>query len=181
MLSYVTRRVLYMFLTLFAVTLVGFLIIQLPPGDYLTNVVEELRNSGADVDEAMLASLTRQYGLDQPVHVQYAKWMWNFVQGNFGRSFEWNQPVKELIGDRMALLGTAVGDIRFQVDLVGSTLGAGDAPGSGAQAFLTGGFGNKWLGPDLLANNGYLEDAANNAGFFLDVMTSPAWNVGIGG
>ena len=81
------------------------------------------------------------------------------------------------IGDRMALLNTAAGDIKFQVDVVASNLGAADAVGSGAQAFLPGGFGNGWLGPDLVANNGFLQDAADNARFFLDVMTSTAWNV----
>jgi hypothetical protein len=81
------------------------------------------------------------------------------------------------LGNRMVLRGTSVGDIKFQVDLLASTLKMNQAPGSGAQAFLTGGFGNAWLGTDVTANQGFLQDPQANAGFFLDVMTSSAWNI----
>lgn len=70
MTSYIIRRFLYMIITLLAVSVVAFIIIQLPPGDYLTTLVENLRASGVEVDEEMVRSLEKQYGLDLPLHAQ---------------------------------------------------------------------------------------------------------------
>jgi len=83
--------------------MVAFIIIQLPPGDFLTSYVTTLRASGFTVDETTLDSLKRQYGLDLPVYRQYLKWIWNMLHGDFGRSFQWNQPVSKLIGERLPL------------------------------------------------------------------------------
>ena len=87
--------------TLILISLVSFIIIQLPRGDFLTSYIAQLAASGEAVDQSTIASLRVRYGLDQPIAVQYLKWIWGFIQGDFGQSFEWNQPVRRLIGDRL--------------------------------------------------------------------------------
>jgi peptide/nickel transport system permease protein len=107
MLQFAVRRMLYMVLTLFIVSILSFVIIQLPPGDYLTTVVTNMRASGEVVDEAILAAMEQRYGLNQPIHVQYWKWISGILlRGDFGQSFEWNQPVSALIWGRLALTFT---------------------------------------------------------------------------
>jgi len=103
MLSYVIRRCFYMIIILLAVSVVSFIIIQLPPGDYLTNLVESLKAKGVQVSEEQVLSLQRQYGLGLPLYIQYFKWMWNMLHGNLGHSFQWNRPVSELIAERLPL------------------------------------------------------------------------------
>jgi peptide/nickel transport system permease protein len=89
--------------TLIAISIISFTIIQLPPGDFLTTYVAQLTASGETVDQAELESLRTRFGLDQPMYIQYLKWAWNFIHGDFGHSFEWNKPVSELIGERLGL------------------------------------------------------------------------------
>jgi peptide/nickel transport system permease protein len=89
--------------TLFVVSVISFLIIQLPPGDYLTSYIAALGETGETVDEAQAAALRARYALDDPVFVQYVKWFGGLFRGNFGMSFEWNRPVRELIGERILL------------------------------------------------------------------------------
>ncbi len=103
MLSYVIRRFLYMVIILLVVSVVAFIIIQLPPGDYLTSYIMQLKISGQVVDEAQIASLERQYGLNLPIYFQYFKWMWGMLHGDLGRSFQWNKPVSDLIAERLPL------------------------------------------------------------------------------
>ena len=88
---------------LIVVSIISFTIIQLPAGDYLTSLIAELESSGDMVDMQVIESLNTRYGLDRPMVVQYWIWISNFVQGDMGISFEANRPVKELIGDRLAL------------------------------------------------------------------------------
>ena len=102
MLGYILRRIAYMIPTLFGISLVAFLIIQLPPGDYLTSMVANMENNGQTVDPNQLAALREQYGFDQPIYVQYAKWIYGIVtRGDFGQSFQWSQPVSALIWGRL--------------------------------------------------------------------------------
>ena len=101
--AYIARRVLYMLMILLMVSVVGFVLIQLPPGDYLTTVIQGLKSRGVQVDAAMIRSLEQYYGLDQPIYTQYARWMWNMLHGDFGRSFQWNKPVSALIAERLPL------------------------------------------------------------------------------
>jgi peptide/nickel transport system permease protein len=103
MLKYIIRRVLLMIPTLFAISVVSFIIIQLPPGDYVTSYVARLAEMGDLVDEATMQSLRDRYGLDQPAYVQYYRWMINMARGDFGRSMEWGRPVKELLMARLPL------------------------------------------------------------------------------
>lgn len=88
---------------LFVVSIVSFILIQLPPGDFLTTQVTLLRASGTDVSQEQIESLTRRYGLDLPLHQQYFKWFGGVLRGNFGQSFQYNEPVANLIGERLAL------------------------------------------------------------------------------
>ncbi|MEA3345747.1 MAG: ABC transporter permease [Chloroflexota bacterium] len=97
------RRVMLFIPTLIMVSIVAFILIQLPPGDYVTAYAATLAASGEHVDEAMLAALRKRYGLGQPIYVQYAKWMWSMLHGDFGVSFEWNKPVGEMIWSRLFL------------------------------------------------------------------------------
>ena len=115
MLNYFLRRSFYLLLTLALVSVVAFVLIQLPPGDYLTTYVIQLENQGSTVSEAELAGLRRQFGLDQPVMVQYLRWIWNIVsRGNFGRSLLWNVAVSELIWERMGwTMVVALGSLMF--------------------------------------------------------------------
>jgi peptide/nickel transport system permease protein len=104
MLQYAVRRLMYMIPTLIVISIVAFLIIQLPPGDYLTAMVAQLRMQGEFVEDDELIALQRRYGLDQPIYVQYFKWISGILlRGDFGHSFQWNRPVSDLIWQRLAL------------------------------------------------------------------------------
>jgi peptide/nickel transport system permease protein len=102
MVIYIIRRILYMIPTLFAISLVVFFIIQLPPGDYLTTLVAALSSQGETVNQDAILALEERYGLDQPWYVQYFYWMRNILlHFDFGNSFEYNRPVTDLIGQRL--------------------------------------------------------------------------------
>jgi len=103
MLQYILRRILYMIPTLILISVVSFIIIQLPPGDFLTSYIAQLSQTGETVDEATIAALKKRYGLDQPYYVQYFMWVKGMFQGDFGQSFEWNRPVSQLIWERLGL------------------------------------------------------------------------------
>ncbi|RLE06619.1 ABC transporter permease [Candidatus Aerophobetes bacterium] len=103
MLYYLIRRLVYMLIILWVLSVVSFIIIQLPPGDFVTSYMTQLARSGQQVDEAVLAALRKRYGLDLPIYAQYFKWMWNLLHGDLGWSFIFNKPVAKLIGERLAL------------------------------------------------------------------------------
>jgi len=103
MLQYIIQRLLLMTITLVAVSLVSFVIIELPPGDYVTAYAATLASSGDSVDQARLDSLRKQFGLDLPIYQRYLKWTWDILHGDFGYSFVWNKPVSELIWERIGL------------------------------------------------------------------------------
>ena len=103
MVTYIIRRLLGMIPTLFFVSVVTFIIVNLPPGDFMTSLQALAASSGSGADQATMDNLRRQYGLDQPLYIQYFKWIGGFIQGDFGYSFEWKRPVRELIGSRLML------------------------------------------------------------------------------
>lgn len=103
MLGYVVRRILLMLPTLVAISVLVFVIIQLPPGDYLESHIAELQSQGESVDQQKIAFLRQHYGLDKPVWQQYLVWVWGMLQGDFGYSFEYNLPVNDVVGDRLFL------------------------------------------------------------------------------
>jgi peptide/nickel transport system permease protein len=104
MFSFIIRRLLRMVPQLFLISILAFVIIQLPPGDYLTEYLNRLRSTGATIDEAEVERFTQMYGLDRPMYMQYLKWIGGVVtELDFGYSFDWQKPVKEVIGGRMVL------------------------------------------------------------------------------
>ena len=103
MLRYVVHRVLVMIPTLIVISVLVFTIIQLPPGDYLTTMVNELQAQGENVNQERVAYLREQYGLDRSVVEQYVYWVWGMLHGDMGHSFEHDKPVNEVVGDRMYL------------------------------------------------------------------------------
>jgi len=100
-LAYLSRRALLAVFTVWAISVLSFAIIQLPPGDYVTSYIAQMASSGSVVSEEEAQNLRIQYGLGQPIYVQYLKWMRLVVVGNFGMSMEWRRPVAEVIGDRL--------------------------------------------------------------------------------
>lgn len=103
MITYIARRLLAMIPTLLLVSILTFIIIQLPPGDFMTSLQALAASSGSGADQAAMDNLRHLYGLDQPVPIQYFKWISGFVRGDFGYSFEWRCPVRDLILGRLAL------------------------------------------------------------------------------
>jgi peptide/nickel transport system permease protein len=104
MLRFLVTRFLWMVPSLFVISFLAFVLIQLPPGDYVTTYIATLAASNEVVDQNQAADLRQRFGLDQPMIVQYWKWITGILlRGDFGLSFEWQQPVSELIWERMAL------------------------------------------------------------------------------
>jgi len=103
MLAYTAHRILIMVPTLLAISFVVFVIIQLPPGDYLETYIAELQSQGEAVDPQKIQFLREQYGLDRPFMEQYALWVWGLLHGDMGYSFEHSLPVREVVGDRLWL------------------------------------------------------------------------------
>jgi peptide/nickel transport system permease protein len=103
MFAYTVRRLITMVPTLIAISVIIFVIIQLPPGDYLSTYVAELAAQGEGVNDERIAYLREKYGLDEPLWRQYLMWAGGLLQGDLGYSFEYQLPVSELIGDRLLL------------------------------------------------------------------------------
>ena len=100
--KYLLRRLAIMLVSLIVMSFISFVIIELPPGDYLTMQINQLRLSGEKVDEARIDALKVQYGYGQPFMVRYYKWVKGIVtRGDFGRSWQWNEPVVRLILQRL--------------------------------------------------------------------------------
>jgi peptide/nickel transport system permease protein len=103
MLAFILRRLFYAAIMLVLVSFVSFIVIQLPPGDFLTQKIAELQARGDRSAELRIDEYRARYGLDRPLLTQYWIWVTNFVRGDFGESFEYERPVAELIGQRFAL------------------------------------------------------------------------------
>jgi peptide/nickel transport system permease protein len=103
MLRYLIRRLITMAVTLVVISMLVFVIIKLPPGDYLTTYIEELKAQGESVDQARIAFLRERYGLDRPTYLQYWDWATGLLRGDLGWSFEYDQPVSQVMGDRLFL------------------------------------------------------------------------------
>ena len=104
MIRYIVRRLVYAVLTVIGISMVSFVIIQLPPGDFLTSVIKQMTLTQGDVTQAQIAAMREQYGLDDPMVVQYWHWITGIVLHlDFGHSFVWNQPVADLIWERVPM------------------------------------------------------------------------------
>ncbi|MEH6578371.1 MAG: ABC transporter permease [Amphritea sp.] len=100
---YLLKRLAVMIPTLIVISMLVFIIIQLPPGDYLESHIAELESQGETIDPKQIQFLREEYGLDKPAWEQYLVWITGFVQGDLGFSFEYNLPVTEVVGDRVVL------------------------------------------------------------------------------
>ncbi|MCO6452304.1 MAG: ABC transporter permease [Caldilineales bacterium] len=100
---YIAKRLIILPILLFIFTIIAFLLIQAPPGDFVTSYVAELSASGSSVDRAQIEALRELYGLDQPLYIQYFKWMSRILRGDLGVSLDWKKPISELIGERLML------------------------------------------------------------------------------
>jgi peptide/nickel transport system permease protein len=104
MIPYIIKRILTIIPIVFVISLITFSIIQLPPGDYATVYISQLREEGQRLSTAEISKIREDLGLDQPTIVQYGKWISGIVlRGDFGYSFGWNMKVTALIGDRIFL------------------------------------------------------------------------------
>jgi peptide/nickel transport system permease protein len=114
MLRYVVQRLGIMIPTLILISFLVFVVIQAPPGDYLSTYIEELRSQGAAVDPARIAAIRAEYGLDKPFIVQYLTWVGGLLRGDMGYSFEYGLPVSQLVGDKLLLtMIVSIGTILF--------------------------------------------------------------------
>ena len=103
MFNYILRRLGYMAITLVIVTIVGYIIIELPPGSYVESEVQRLRQQGGNLTQTQIDALYRRYGLDQPSYVRFWLWISGFVRGDFGMAFQYNLPVSTVIWGRLGL------------------------------------------------------------------------------
>ncbi|MBZ0295673.1 MAG: ABC transporter permease [Anaerolineae bacterium] len=102
MLSYISRRFVYMLISMMLLSFVSFLIIELPPGDFAEMTVRSLEVSGTRVDEGLIDQLKERYGYDKPFMERYVTWITDILaRQDFGIAMLWNKPVSELITDRL--------------------------------------------------------------------------------
>ena len=114
MLGYLIRRLLYAIMAIWAVSIISFFIINLPPGDYVSSYIAQLAIQGSMIQAEEADNLREFYGLNRPMYVQYFKWMNQIRQGNLGFSFEFGLPVNDVIGERLLLtMLLAVGTVVF--------------------------------------------------------------------
>src|SRR5207237_1425158 len=103
MLGYLVHRILIMIPTLIAISLLIFIIIHLPPGDYFSTYIAELQSQGEKANLAKIAFLEAQYGFDRPLWEQYLYWVFGLLHGDMGYSFLYDMPVNKVVGDRLFL------------------------------------------------------------------------------
>ncbi len=104
MVAYIIRRIIYIIPVLFLISLISFLVIQAPPGDYLTSQMERLEQQYGSAVREQIATLRKRYGLGEPLHIQYFKWISNIIlRGDFGRSFAEERSVRDILRTRIPL------------------------------------------------------------------------------
>lgn len=104
MLVYIIRRLIMLIPILFLVSLIAFFVIELPPGDWASTYVSQLRTSGIELSDQEAQRISQTYGFDQPTYVRYLKWIQGIVlHGDFGWSFQWGRPVNEVLAERLPI------------------------------------------------------------------------------
>ncbi|GHV65247.1 peptide ABC transporter permease [Spirochaetia bacterium] len=104
MLKYLIKRLCGCVVMIAILSLVTFVVIDLPQGDFLSTYIGTMQASGRTVDQAEIDQLVIQYGLDQPLMVKYVNWIKGIItRGDFGRSFSWNRSVRDILAERMPL------------------------------------------------------------------------------
>lgn len=101
MLPFILKRLALMVPTMLVISVIVFVVIQLPPGDFLDTLASQLASQGEGLNDSQITLLRERYGLEQPLVIQYFKWVANIVTAlDFGQSFEWNKSVLEVIAPR---------------------------------------------------------------------------------
>lgn len=115
MLRFISRRLLQMIPMLIMISIISFIIIQLPPGSYLHTMIAQMHAAGEEINHELIEAIKARYSLDAPAHIQYFNWMKGIItRGDFGYSFEWEKPVSLLIWERLALtLAVSVSSLLF--------------------------------------------------------------------
>ncbi len=103
MARFILQRLMLLPLLMVIFSIMVFVIVEAPPGDFLTSYIATLSSSGSSIGAEQVEALRAQYGLDQPLYVQYVKWMGNLLQGDLGLSLEYQRPNSELIGEQLVL------------------------------------------------------------------------------
>jgi peptide/nickel transport system permease protein len=113
MVRFIAFRILLMIPTMIVISIISFIIIQLPPGDFLSSLVSQIQGSGQNVSPEAVQALEDRYGVGKPMWEQYLIWMRNILlHGDFGTSFEYNRPVSDMIGSRLGwTVGISVGSL----------------------------------------------------------------------
>lgn len=101
MIEYIIRRLLYTGVSVIILSMVVWFVIQLPPGDFLSVYISRIEQEAGGLDKEQVEALRRYWGLDGTPVQQYWRWITRFARGDMGRSFEWNQPVANLIKQRL--------------------------------------------------------------------------------
>lgn len=102
MVTYILRRLAVMIPTLFLISIITFIIIQLPPGDFFSTLQASLAETGGGQDTTVFKHLSEIYGLDKPLYIQYMIWIKGWLRLDFGYSLEWNAPVWNVIASKLA-------------------------------------------------------------------------------
>ncbi len=102
MLQYILRRIAIIIPLLFAISIISFIVIVLPPQNYVDTYARNLQEQGYVLNQRQIHILYAEFGLDRPLPVQYFIWVKNFVlHGDLGRSFIYNRPVRDIILERL--------------------------------------------------------------------------------
>ncbi len=99
--KFLIRRFFLAIPTIFLISVIAFIIIELPPGDYVTSYVQALRSTGYEISRTQVEALRERYGFDRPIHERYLRWITNLVSGDMGFSYTYSRPVNELIAERL--------------------------------------------------------------------------------
>lgn len=101
MITFLSRRLAYMFVTMILASIIGFILIELPPGDIVDIKIAQLQRISGSVTQDQIDDLEQRYGVNDPIQVKYWKWLSRTFQGDFGNSFETDKPVGPLIAQRL--------------------------------------------------------------------------------
>jgi peptide/nickel transport system permease protein len=112
MFQYIIKRLLLLPLLLVIFSIISFVLIQAPPGDFVTSYIAEIAAGGSGMSQQQIDGLRELYGLDKPMYVQYLRWVGRLLQGDLGVSLDWRRPNTELIGERL-LLTVLLGGFTF--------------------------------------------------------------------
>jgi peptide/nickel transport system permease protein len=103
MFQYILKRIMLIIPTLFVISIISFMVIQLPPGDFLSSYINNLSAEGTLISDEEVTNLRQQYGLDKSMVEQYFIWIGGVIQGDYGWSFLYRRPVSEMIWERLTL------------------------------------------------------------------------------